>query len=188
MRLSWSFKSSLHNIIFNFFHLLFVWWSLLRSVRAFYLWLHSFSKKVPMEIEYSNSMGGTITFITLFAQNYSTNCKSQILKFRFEYYLSQVITPDSARYLYLSNCRIPSFFREAKRGLVIRRNLVETTSSCLKGFRWNKKKFAPFPPDRVTPNISYPFPNLDIMCIWLCSLNRLIPARFVVLYLTNFIP
>ena len=44
--------------------------------------------------------------------------------FRFEYYSSRVITHDSARYLYPSNSRIPSFFRVAKQGRVIRRNFV----------------------------------------------------------------
>ena len=47
-------------------------------------------------------------------------------KFRFEYYSSREITPDSAWYLYPSNSRIPSFFRVAQRGRVIHRNLVMT--------------------------------------------------------------
>ena len=52
------------------------------------------------------------------------NCKSQFLNFQLEYYSSRVITPDSARYSYPSNSRIPSFFRVAKRGRVICQNLL----------------------------------------------------------------
>ena len=62
--------------------------------------------------------------MTFFSQNASLFCKSQILKFRFEYYSSRVIALDLARYLYPSYSQIPSFFRVAKRGWVIRRNLV----------------------------------------------------------------
>ena len=54
----------------------------------------------------------------------SNICKSRILKIRFKYNLSQVITPNSARYLYPNNSWIPSFFWVSKRGRVIRRNLV----------------------------------------------------------------
>ena len=35
-----------------------------------------------------------------------------------------LLTPDSAQYSYPSNSRIPIFFRVAKRGQVIRRNLT----------------------------------------------------------------
>ena len=58
-------------------------------------------------------------------QSRSTNCKSRILKFRFENYLSQVITFDLSRYLHQSNSWIPSFFRVAKRSRVIRPNLLD---------------------------------------------------------------
>ena len=57
-------------------------------------------------------------------QSQCTNCKSQILKFQFIYYSSQVITPDSAWYSSPSNSRIPIFFRVAKWGRVIGRNLA----------------------------------------------------------------
>ena len=66
-------------------------------------------------------------FVSKFYQN-----TSQILKFQFEYYSSRVITPDSARYCTI-NSRIPSFFRVAKPGRVIRRNLL-----CI--FLWTRVK------------------------------------------------
>ena len=47
----------------------------------------------------------------------------QILKFKFEYYSSWVITPDLARYSYPSNSQTPNFFWVAKQGQVIRPNL-----------------------------------------------------------------
>ena len=37
---------------------------------AFYLWRHSWSKKVPVEKETSLSMGGAIIFLALFSENY----------------------------------------------------------------------------------------------------------------------
>ena len=49
-------------------------------------------------------------------QSQSTNCKSRILKFWFEYNLSRVITPDLAQYSYPNNSRIPSFFSSSKAG------------------------------------------------------------------------
>ena len=64
------------------------------------------------------------------------SCKSQILKFWFKYYLSRVITHDSAQYSYPSNSRLLSFFRVAKRGWVIRRNLI----SCLFSYNFNQQK------------------------------------------------
>ena len=75
-----------------------------------------------------------IRVMTIFSPNasifvfaWSTNCKSRILKSWFEYYSSQVLTPNSARYLYPSNSWIPSFFLVAKRGRVIRWNLPNST-------------------------------------------------------------
>ena len=43
------------------------------------------------------------------------NCKSPIWKFWFEYYSSQIITPDSAWYSTPNNTRISSYFRITKR-------------------------------------------------------------------------
>ena len=50
-----------------------------------------------------------IHVMNFFSQN-STNCKSRFLKFRLEYYSSQVLTPKSAKYSTPINCRIPSYF------------------------------------------------------------------------------
>ena len=49
--------------------------------------------------------------------------KSQICKFRIKYYSSLVLTPDLTWYSIPNNTQIPSFFRIAKRGRVICRNL-----------------------------------------------------------------
>ena len=70
-------------------------------------------------------------------QSQSTNCKCRILKFRFKYYSSRVITPDSAWYSYPNNSQLPSFFRVAKRGQVIRRNLMCTVWDSWKGLFLN---------------------------------------------------
>ena len=88
--------SSLHNIILNIFHVVLVLWSLLPTQML--------------------SLFPTSCVHLQIGQSWSTNCKSRILKFRFKYYSSRVITPDSARYSYPSNSRIPSFFWVAKRG------------------------------------------------------------------------
>ena len=47
-----------------------------RPVRAFYLWRHSYSKKIPMETESSHCLGVTITFIALFQQIYTIGVAS----------------------------------------------------------------------------------------------------------------
>ena len=70
--------------------------------------------------------------------------KTRILKFRFKYYLSRVITLDSARYSYPSKSRIPSFFRVAKRGWVSHRNLAfrtQTSMYYLKNLSWPKSSW-----------------------------------------------
>ena len=58
------------------------------------------------------------------------------IQFWFKYYSSPVITPDSARYLYPNKSQILSFFRVAKRGWVIRRNLI----SCFFSYNFNQQK------------------------------------------------
>ena len=50
--------SSLHNIIFNAFCLIFVLWSLFQTNRALSLIRHSCSKKVLVEMESVHCMGG----------------------------------------------------------------------------------------------------------------------------------
>ena len=75
---------SLHNIIFNSFWLVLVLWRLLQNKTAFYLWRHSCSKKVLVEIKCSHSMGG-VTFLALVHQNYIVGCRRH-----FESILHQV--------------------------------------------------------------------------------------------------
>ena len=65
--------SSLHNVIFDSFCVLFILWSLLngKAFLALFLFLTSqLFKKVPMETESPHSLGGTNTFLALLNQIY----------------------------------------------------------------------------------------------------------------------
>ena len=57
--------SSLHDIIFNSFRLVFVLWRLLTTLRLSICDVIVVQKKVPLETESSNSMGGANTLMQL---------------------------------------------------------------------------------------------------------------------------
>ena len=73
------------------------------------------------------------SLFVLLCKFYQNTSKSRILKFRFKYYWSRVITPDWAPHSYPSKSRIPIFFRVAKRGRVIRRKLMHWNCLFYKG-------------------------------------------------------
>ena len=85
-------------------------------------------KLLEYQHDYTNTTTTYLCGLDEFDLTWIMNCKSQILKQNFEYYLKQIITPDLPWYLTPNNGRITNYFQIAIRGRSICQSLLWTIS------------------------------------------------------------